>query len=475
MINNSIFRKYFLVLAGIFSLVIVFAFMASMLVSRMAMESERRGRPMDFFIKLLQREQGSPTEKVAQLNKLAEDDGMLHFDIVNRDGKSAINNMPVLLADFERKQLTQFFSGLQSSERRPPPLFSFGPPPAPPLNLIQVEEDPQLAYLIQIRPPQPHGGRNIFFITVIALSLAILTASAVCIYILFHYFSEKAQSAQTVINEIKGGNLKARFPISRLDNVGLIMKQFNIMADEIEQLVRKLEETDQRRMELLQELSHDLRTPLASLRSMVDTVVDSHAQLTEETKLELLRDCQKEIAYFGRLTEDLLFLARVSEPKYQIHIETVDIANIASTISSNLSKQGVQCEIQIQSPDQQCIIPASQILMTRLIRNACENAISFARSNVKIVLQKTNTHVVIRIEDNGPGLAPDQLENFGKKRFSRSLDPKHADRLSIGLGSVIMNSIVHVHRGTIHMQNRVDNQNRISGAALEIQLPLRAG
>jgi K+-sensing histidine kinase KdpD len=107
-------------------------------------------------------------------------------------------------------------------------------------------------------------------------------------------------------------------------------------------------------------------------------------------------------------------------------------------------------------------------LMQRLFRNGLENAFSFARSKVETEIQYTDGYTVVSMRDDGPGLSAEALESFSKKRSTRYQDPGQDGRLSVGLGSVIMQAIAVAHGGQISIQNIFDAQGQVSGSELTI-------
>ena len=107
------------------------------------------------------------------------------------------------------------------------------------------------------------------------------------------------------------GNLKARFPIVRMDEIGQTMLRFNHMADEIEHLVERMKTVEASRASLLQELAHDLRTPVASLKNLIETVATKDASMQPALRVELMELALSECEYFERLVEDLLVIAQV--------------------------------------------------------------------------------------------------------------------------------------------------------------------
>lgn len=281
--------------------------------------------------------------------------------------------------------------------------------------------------------------------------------------------------ADNVISELHRGNLKARFTISRRDEFGKAMLRFNTMADEIEKLVLSLKEVDQARTRLLQELAHDLRTPIASLKNLMESLNINRQRLAVEIQNEMTELALKEINYFERLVEDLLFLAQIKEPSLQAQYPMVNISDVLSKTAEDVftryQHQDRQIELKEKHEERPLEIHSDLHLVTRLFRNALENSFSFANSWVSLSTRINNQgKIEIRIEDDGPGFSDEALATFGTRKVTRKLENKPSGRLSVGLGSVVMKTIVENLEGEVKASNRLLDK-KILGARVEIILP----
>ncbi len=312
-------------------------------------------------------------------------------------------------------------------------------------------------------------------------SLAIYLGSlffgmAVAIFLIFRTMKEKVELADSVISELQRGNLKVRFPITKLDEIGQVMSRFNKMADEIERLVDQLRSVELTRIKLLQELAHDLRTPVASLKNLTETVHIKGDSLSPQLRGELIALSLKEINYFEQLVEDLLVLAQVSEPRYHLNQVSTPIMDLIEEESLSAQKKQGEKDLKFkfdESFSQKNIeVIGDPHLLRRLLRNSFENAFSYAESEVSVRMYQENPREIeIVMEDDGPGFSSDVLRTFGERRVSRVLGASagQGGRLSVGLGSVIMKAIVDVHRGSLFVSNRSDGQH---GARVTLRLPI---
>lgn len=329
-------------------------------------------------------------------------------------------------------------------------------------------------------PPPGMGGHGpggprpppIFMWTFAALVLSGFLAAAISLFLLFSSMRQKARQAAEVIAAIKQGDWHKRMPIDGVDEVGHLMQEFNRMADEIESAVRSMQRAEASRTGLLQDLAHDLRTPIASLRGLIETLEMRNDSLTPKSRAELFSLAQNEIDYFARLVEDLLFLAQVRDPRYLNSGTTVDLTQILRDQVERAQTEG-KSEVSLSGDVANAILMrGDEVLLKRLIRNSIDNAVSFAKSAVSISVERdTPGFVKIKIADDGPGFTDQSLQTFGEKRFSRFIAAGEGERLSVGLGSVIMTTVANVHGGKVEARN-VDADGQRVGAEVLISLPV---
>lgn len=334
------------------------------------------------------------------------------------------------------------------------------------------------------KPPSPWFG--IIFL-IVSMTLGI----GVALSLIYISVNKKVSEADEVLNELQKGNLKARFKIERNDEFGRAMLRFNRMADEIEKLVQNLKNTEQARNKLLQELAHDLRTPIASLKNLQETLYYKSDKMTDELRQEFLELSLSEIKYFEHLVEDLLFLSQVSDPKYSQNSLDLDLQAILNEEVQNLQTrqtlQSTPIEFDLKWKSEAPFpFKGDHRLIQRLFRNALENATSFARSKVVVEVAKVspkdpmteagkgsedliqNSLWQIRITDDGPGFNSESLSQFGERRFSRKIESDKSKRISVGLGSVVMKTICSVYGGSLKASNMIDSQGKVLGAQIEI-------
>lgn len=310
-------------------------------------------------------------------------------------------------------------------------------------------------------------------IAFVILSLALVVGVVAAMLVTLYFLRGRVNTAFDVISQIKGGDLKARFPVTKMDEFAHTALLFNQMADEIETLVSSLRETERSRSSLLQELAHDLRTPVAGLKTLLETLSDQAAKLTPEKTAELVRLAECEVDYFGSLVEDLLLLGTLDEPTYKP--ETVNLGELLQKEIDSFAQRFPDCEVKLFREGELDPATGNPRLLRRAVRNALENACAYARKKIDVRVRSGRGEVVISVEDDGPGFSEADLLQFGTKRPTRLVSQRGAKRISVGLGSVIMKSIAERHRGHIRPRNRIDGQGRVEGASVDITLPQKTG
>lgn len=498
MIRSKYFRKEFRMTVSIAIALIFSGVLSSAMLSQLIRNEERRSMERDieqdekrdpsiFFAKLIDRQanKGFSTrhEIIKELN---EYESLFHFTLMN---DNQLNDF-IATHQFEYNLISPkrlYERAPLSSPRR------VGPPLG---KIVRLDSTDPLYLFVELRhPSHPHGpagegefgsvGRGPrpdqgpglwgFIYLFSSLFISICLGVGISIYLLFKPLRAKVQLVDHVISEIKRGNLKVRFPIEKDDEVSQLMIRFNEMAEQIECLVEQLRSIENSRVQLFQELAHDIRTPISSLKNLLET--QTKPELNKETKDELMQLSLKEVEYLSRLGEDFLLLAQTSVPSYHVDQKEIDILLLLDDEAESMALNYMKQEIILQkdlSLTQIKVIGDAQLLR-RLFRNALSNAFSFASSKVHITCHLTEDHnVQISINDDGVGFTNDGLKHFGERKTGRIFNSVQENgRVSVGLGSVIMKAIVKIHHGTLVVANRFNSDKKIIGAELIITLPIK--
>lgn len=326
-------------------------------------------------------------------------------------------------------------------------------------------------YLVVRGQERPMLG-NLIFIQAVLTSSMIVIALILAMLALFLYMRRKSEEARSVLRRLEEGDLKARFTIHRLDEFGGLMLDFNRMAEEIEKLVGRIHTTERTRKQLLQEMGHDLRTPLTSLKTSFETLQTHYDRISEEERQNLFEVLVREIDYFKDLIEQLMTIASLDEPHFKASTEQIDVQNLLMQEIRHHQRTDspIQWKLHVDSSAHPNPVLGDGHLIQRLLRNGMENARRHANSKVDIHMTQKSDHLIIEICDDGPGADLDALNSFGKRREFRGRKITKDGHFSLGLGSVIMKAIAELHNGQVKIEN-IEGDGKILGAKLTIRLP----
>jgi len=256
------------------------------------------------------------------------------------------------------------------------------------------------------------------------------------------------------------GDLRARASESGPRELQELGWSFNEMASNLEHLF------DARR-ELVAWASHDLRTPLASLRAMVEALEDGLARPQEylpaiRTQTELLSE----------LVEDLFELARIDSGSLALELREASLGELVAgcleALAADARARGVRLESRFDPADPLVKIAPDKV--QRVLLNLLTNAVRHSQPHgaVAVIVREDSDHVVVAVEDSGEGLAAGAPQRMFE-RFWRDDESRTRSSGGAGLGLAIAQGLVHAHGGTIWAENR-----REGGARVAFTLPLAA-
>lgn len=225
-----------------------------------------------------------------------------------------------------------------------------------------------------------------------------------------------------------------------------------------------LEQVDQQRVALLRSVSHDLRTPLATIRAVATDLRDSNLH-DDFTREELLKSVSDEAERLDRLVGNLLSMSRIEAGSLRIEHQAVDLAELVQLTVLRLAPGYLQVHVEVEVDPSLPLITGDPVLLDEVITNLLENAVRYAPvdSTVSVQLTRADTNEVsLRVCDHGPGIGPENSERVFQA-FWRGDDSR-----SSGLGLTIAKAIVEAHGGSIKL---VDTPG--GGATVEVNLAAR--
>jgi len=241
------------------------------------------------------------------------------------------------------------------------------------------------------------------------------------------------------------------------------------LAEDIDE-ARILAATERLRATLLSSISHDLRTPLASIIGSVTTLRGIAADAPKPAREELMATIQDEAERLNRFVGNLLDITRLESGTLQLHRETVDLREIVETALRRATRILERHRVEVDLPPDLPMLEADPPLLEQALFNLLDNAGKYAPkgSLVRIAARRDGERVTIAVEDEGEGVPPDQLERiFDKFHRVQEGDSRPA---GTGLGLAICRGFVEGMGGDVKAANRGDR----SGARFTIELSAAA-
>ncbi|MBP2707182.1 HAMP domain-containing histidine kinase [Microbispora sp. RL4-1S] len=273
---------------------------------------------------------------------------------------------------------------------------------------------------------------------------------------------------RTKFAEITASDLHRRVPVpAARDEVARLARTMNATLDRLERAV-------ERHRRFVADAAHELRSPLATLRTRLE--------LGRRESPELTREALTDVARIQALAADLLLLARLDagEP---MPGEPVDLGQVAAEEALRPRRADVTVVVDA-APD--VVVPGSRAHLGRMVANLVDNAVRHAATTVTV---RVTTPAIIEVADDGPGIPPDQRESVFD-RFTRLDEARARDAGGSGLGLAIARDIAQAHGGTLVVAHpdtmpafgaapltgavlRADLHGRASGALADAARPAR--
>ena len=295
------------------------------------------------------------------------------------------------------------------------------------------------------------GVRRFGLPSIVSAGAGVVIALA-CVQLLARGTTKPLREMAAVATAMARGEHGRQVAVTTRDEVGELARAFNRMTAE-------LAETDRLRRDLVANVSHELRTPLGALQAVLENVVDGVSEPDPETLRTMLEQTRR----LGRLVAQLLDLSRLEAGDQPFDIRPFAVRDVLESAAR---------EARLHAPaDVVFSIGAPAGLhaagdaerIHQVVMNLVENAVRHSPRPGHIALRAAsgaNHTVVLEVDDEGPGIAPDELERVFE-RFYRGDGRSGADGGGAGLGLAIARWIVDLHGGTIRAERRAPQGSRM--------------
>jgi signal transduction histidine kinase len=305
----------------------------------------------------------------------------------------------------------------------------------------------------------------------LALPIAILLAGSAGL-IMFRSLLKRLRALEHLATRVTEGDLEARILDPGADEIGQLAARLNRMTESLAEAKQHLDDNDRQRRQLLADISHELATPLTSIRGYTETLLEPMVSVSDKERAAYLHRVLEESKRMDLLIQDLLDLTRLEAGAITLQKERLDwtalCRNSIDRFTDRFNEIGLTL-VWSGRADPAWIVADGRRL-EQVLENLLINALRYVPSggtvtgSLERVVEKNRPFYHLVIRDDGPGFPPDDLSRVFD-RFYRADEARSTG--GTGLGLAIVQEIVRLHGG----EARATNQQP-SGAAITIDLPV---
>lgn len=294
--------------------------------------------------------------------------------------------------------------------------------------------------------------------------LLLLVGVIACILGMFviMYYTEPLSTIQAWLHRMEGGHMDEQVDLHRRDDYGAIVGS-------IQGITHDLMEVDASRQEFVSNVSHELKTPLSSIKVLTESLLLQDS-VPEEMYKEFLQDINTEIDRQSAIVNDLLTLVRLEENEKSLNVKKFSLNELAEDILKRLKPLADRRNIELLLDTARDVtVEADEMKLTMALSNLIENGIKYNVENGSVTVTVDSDHKDAKITVSDTGIGIDE-SHFSKlfHRFYRVDKARDRGAGGTGLGLAIVRQIILLHKGTIGVKSKVGE-----GTSFIVMLPLQ--
>jgi signal transduction histidine kinase len=274
-----------------------------------------------------------------------------------------------------------------------------------------------------------------------------LIAAIIITFIALLLITKNLRKMVGVIRKFKNGELESRINFKQSGELKEFANSFNEMADTIVQNMEDLKTMDNLRRELVANVSHDLRTPLATIHGYAETILIKSDALTDEQKKDHLQTILNSTERLKKLVEELFELSKLEARETKPNLEAFQLSELAQDIRQKnlILAESKNIMLNLDTPHDLPLAHADIGMIERVFQNLIDNALKFTPEGgtIMIRLLKDNDNIKVSISDSGIGISEDKISHI-YDRFNQAGNGEKKSK-GLGLGLAIVKKILEVH------------------------------
>jgi signal transduction histidine kinase len=283
-------------------------------------------------------------------------------------------------------------------------------------------------------------------------------------YLLSTTVIERVRALKAAADGLAHGDLQTRVPIAGRDEIAALSRAFNQMAEQLQAASCKQQEVERMRSDLIAWVSHDLQTPLASIRAILEALADGVVEDPQAVKRYLL-NAQRDVRSLSVLIDDLFQMAQLDAGGMPLDINEASLSDLISDTLESFSALASRQDVTITGSAAPGVDPVRMDTMRigRVLNNLLGNALRHTPGggHIEVSARPTGGGVAVTVTDSGEGIPADDLPELFK-RFYRGEKSRSKSTGGSGLGLAIARGIVRAHHGDITVESRPGEGSRFT-------------
>ena len=275
-------------------------------------------------------------------------------------------------------------------------------------------------------------------------------------YFLSSTITERIHLLKGAAEKLAQGDLQTRVPVQGHDEVAVLATTFNQMAEQLQAADQKQRELESLRRDLIAWVSHDLQTPLTSMRAILEAVSDGVVEEPETVK-RYLNTAQRDVRSLSALIDDLFQLAQLDAGGFPLNRANASLGDLISDTLESFTELAKQQEIMLEGNVDSDVDPVMMDTQAigRVLNNLISNALRHTpnRGRVSVWVRRTTRGVEVTVSDTGEGIRAEDIPHIFE-RFYRGEKSRNRGTGGAGLGLAIARGIVQAHGGDIRVESQ---------------------
>ncbi|MFZ5888568.1 MAG: ATP-binding protein [Chloroflexota bacterium] len=275
-------------------------------------------------------------------------------------------------------------------------------------------------------------------------------------YFLSSTVTERIHGLKAAAEKLAKGDLNIRVPVQGRDEVSVLANAFNQMAEQLQAADQKQRDLESMRRDLIAWVSHDLQTPLTSMRAILEAVADGVVDDPETVK-RYLNTAQRDVRNLSALIDDLFQMAQLDAGGFPLNKANASLSDLVSDTLESFTELAKQNETTLEGNVDPEVDPVHMDTQAigRVLNNLIGNALRHTvRGRVSVWVRRTSQGVEVTVSDTGEGIRAEDLQQVFE-RFYRGEKSRNRGTGGAGLGLAIARGIVRAHGGEITVESEV--------------------